>query len=214
MNNYLKTKYLGKEIFEFKEIDSTQKEIWRKIENGSASNGCLVIAEKQTSGIGTHGRKWYTDSKNITFSFSIFPNCNISKLEKLTYRIAEILKEVFKDLYNICLDIKLPNDLMINGKKVGGILTETKLQGEIVKVLVIGIGINTEITDFPEELEDKATSIKKEFNIEVANFWLIFRFLEQFESNFRSVFLGGRYENRIFISRTRSSKPWNGKRFI
>ena len=103
---------------------------------------------------------------------------------------------------------------MINGKKVGGILTETKLQGEIVKVLVIGIGINTEITDFPEELEDKATSIKKEFNIEVANFWLIFRFLEQFESNFRSVFLGGRYENRIFISRARISKPWNGKRFI
>ena len=90
MNNYLKTKYLGKEIFEFKEIDSTQKEIWRKIENGSASNGCLVIAEKQTSGIGTHGRKWYTDSKNITFSFSIFPNCNISK--QLQLRKTLILK--------------------------------------------------------------------------------------------------------------------------
>lgn len=189
MNNYLKTKCLGKEILEFKEIDSTQKEIWRRIENGNVSNGCLVIAEKQTSGMGTHGRKWYTDSGNITFSFSIFPNCNIRELENLTYKIAVILKDVFKDLYNISLDIKLPNDLMINGKKVGGILTETKLQGENVKVLVIGVGINTTVTRFPEELEDKATSIKKEFNIEVANFWLIFRFLEQFESNFRSVFL-------------------------
>ena len=97
MNNNLKTKYLGKEIFEFKEIDSTQKELWRRIENGNASNGCLIIAEKQTAGIGTHGRKWYADSENITFSFSIFPNCNISKLENLTYRIAEILKEVFKE---------------------------------------------------------------------------------------------------------------------
>ncbi len=188
MNNNLKTKYLGKEILQFKEIDSTQKELWRRIESGNASNGCLVIAEKQTAGIGTHGRKWYTDSENITFSFSIFPNCNIKKLENLTYKIAEILKEVFKDLYDISLDIKLPNDLMINGKKVGGILTETKLQGENVKVLVIGIGINTTVSSFPEELEGKATSIKSELNIEVANFWLIFRFLEQFELNFRSVF--------------------------
>ncbi len=188
MSNKLNTKYLGKEVLEFKEIDSTQKELWRRIEIGNASNGCVVIAERQTDGIGTHGRKWYTDSGNITFSFSIFPNCNIRKLENLTYKIAEILKEVFKDLYDISLDIKLPNDLMINGKKVGGILTETKLQGENVKVLVIGVGINTDVTSFPEELEEKATSIKKEFNIEVANFWLIFRFLEQFELNFRSVF--------------------------
>ena len=97
-------------------------------------------------------------------------------------------KAHFKDLYNINLDIKLPNDLMINGKKIGGILTETKLQGENVKVLVIGVGINTDVTSFPKELEAKATSIKNEFNIEVANFWLIFRFLEQFELNFRSVF--------------------------
>ena len=189
MNNKLNTKYLGKEILEFKEIDSTQKEIWRRIENGNASNGCLVIAEKQTAGIGTHGREWYTESGNITFSFSIFPNCNIKKLENLTYKIAEIFKEVFKDLYDISLDIKLPNDLMLNGKKIGGILTETKLQGENVKALVIGVGINTTVSSFPEELEEKATSIKRELDIEVANFWLIFRFLEQFELNFRSVFL-------------------------
>ena len=188
MNNNLKTRYLGKEIIKFKEIDSTQKEIWRRIENGNASQGCVVITEKQTAGIGTHGRTWYTSPKNITFSFSIFPNCNIKRLENLTYRIAEIFKELFKDLYNINLDIKLPNDLMINGKKIGGILTETKLQGENVKVLVIGVGINTDVTSFPKELEAKATSIKNEINIEVANFWLIFRFLEQFELNFRSVF--------------------------
>lgn len=188
MNNCLKTKYLGREIFKFEEIDSTQKEIWRRIENGNAKNGTLIVAEKQSSGIGTHGRTWFTDSKNITFSFSIFPNCNIKDLENLTYKIAEILVGVFKDLYDISLDIKLPNDLMINGKKVGGILTETKLQGEKVKVLVIGVGINTDITGFPEELEEKATSIKKEFNIEVANFRLIFEFLGRFESTFWSVF--------------------------
>lgn len=188
MNNYLKTKYLGKEILEFEEIDSTQKELWRRIENGNASQGCLIIAKKQMAGIGTHGRTWYSSSKNIAFSFLIFPNCNINKLENLTYKIAEILKDVFKDLYNINLDIKLPNDLMINGKKIGGILTETKLQGENVKALVIGVGINTNETSFPCELEGKATSIKRELGIEVANFWPIFEFLSRFELNFRSVF--------------------------
>ena len=84
MNNNLKTRYLGKEIIKFKEIDSTQKEIWRRIENGNASQGCVVITEKQTAGIGTHGRTWYTSPKNITYSFSIIPNCNIKRLENLT----------------------------------------------------------------------------------------------------------------------------------
>ena len=182
MNNInLKTKYLGKEIFKFKEIDSTQKEIWRRIENEKIRNGSLIITENQNSGIGTHGRSWHTDSNNITFSFSIFPNCNIRKLENLTYDIAEIFVEIFKDLYEVNLDIKIPNDLIIKGKKVGGILTETKLQGENVKVLVIGIGINTNSEKFPKELEKTATSIKNELNIEIDNLQVITEFCNRFE---------------------------------
>ena len=184
MNNLnLKTKYLGREIFKFKEIDSTQKEIWRRVENGTVRNGSLVIAESQTLGIGTHGRTWHTDSNNITFSFSIFPNCNIKKLENLTHKIAEIFALIFNELYEILPEIKVPNDLIVNGKKVGGILTETKLQGENVKVLVIGIGINTNSEKFPEELETIATSIKNEFNIEIDNLQIITEFCNRFEEN-------------------------------
>ena len=76
--------------------------------------------------------------------------------------MAEIILEVFENLYQIKLKIKHPNDIMINNQKVGGILTETKLQGEIVKYLVIGIGINT-------NNEEISTSIKKEFGIEIEN---------------------------------------------
>lgn len=177
----LKTKYIGREIFKFKEIDSTQKEIWRRIENENIRNGNLVIAEKQTNGIGTHGRTWHTNKNNITFSFLVFPNCNIKRLENLTYKIAEILVKIFKDLYDISLEIKIPNDLIINGKKVGGILTETKLQGEIVKSLVIGIGINTNNEEFSKELENIATSIKNEFDIEVDNVYIITEFCNRFE---------------------------------
>ena len=177
----LKTKSLGREILKFKEIDSTQKEVWRRIENGNIRNGNLVISEKQTDGIGTHGRTWHTNKNNITFSFLVFPNCNIKRLENLTYKIAEILVEIFKDLYGIFLEIKNPNDLIINGKKVGGILTETKLQGEIVKSLVIGIGVNTNNEEFPKELENIATSIKNEFDIEIDNTYIITEFCNRFE---------------------------------
>lgn len=177
----LKTKFLGREILRFKEIDSTQKEIWRRIENENIRNGNLVISEKQTNGIGTHGRTWHTYKNNITFSFLVFPNCNIKRLENLTYKIAELLVEIFKDLYDISLEIKIPNDLIIKEKKVGGILTETKLQGEIVKSLVIGIGVNTNNEEFPKELENIATSIKNEFDIEIDNMYIITEFCNRFE---------------------------------
>lgn len=185
----LKTKYLGREIFKFKEIDSTQKEIWRRIEDDNIRNGILIIAENQTFGIGTHGRTWYTNNENITFSFSLFPDCKIEKLENFTYEIAEILVEIFKDLYDVCLEIKLPNDLMINNRKVGGILTETKLQGEYVKAIVIGIGINTNCTEFLKELENIATSIKREFNIKVDNLQIITEFCNRFEEYFEKKIL-------------------------
>ena len=145
-------------IIHYKEIDSTQKEVWRRLENG-----IIISADIQTDGIGTHGRKWYTTQKgNIAFSIGLEPNIPIKHFQNLTIEIAEIILEVFDKLYQIKLDIKHPNDIMINNQKVGGILTETKLQGEIVKYLVIGIGINT-------NNEEISTSISKQFNIEINN---------------------------------------------
>lgn len=91
-------------------------------------------------GNGTHGRKWYTDEENnLAFSFLVEANCEIERLEGLTLEIAKTMLEVFQKLYHVSLSIKSPNDLMYQGKKIGGILTETKLQGKIVKYIVIGI---------------------------------------------------------------------------
>ena len=142
----------------YEKIDSTQKEVWRRLENG-----IIISADIQTDGIGTHGRTWYTTQKgNIAFSIGLEPNVPVDQLKNLTIEIAEIVLEVFDTLYQIKLQIKHPNDIMINNQKVGGILTETKLQGEIVKQLVIGIGINT-------NNEEISTSIKKEFGITIDN---------------------------------------------
>lgn len=142
----------------FEKIDSTQKEAWRRLENG-----IIISADIQTDGIGTHGRTWYTTQKgNVAFSMGLEPNAPIAKIENLTIEIAEIILKVFENLYQINLQIKHPNDIMVNNKKIGGILTETKLQGETVKQLVIGIGINT-------NNEEISTSIKKEYGIEIDN---------------------------------------------
>lgn len=163
----LKTKILANNVIHYKTIDSTQSEIWRIISK-NAPSGTLVYADVQTSGKGTHGRRWHTDQENnIAFSFFIQLDCNISKLTGITTKIAEIILETFKEKYNICLQIKTPNDIMYNNKKLGGILTETKIIGENVKYLVIGIGINTSQQEFAQDLQNIATSIKKEFNIDV-----------------------------------------------
>lgn len=180
----LNTKWLGKETIYYKEIDSTQKEIWRRIENKNIDNGTLILADIQTDGIGTHGRKWYTSQEeNIAFSFVIYPNIQIQKIENLTVEIAETLLEVFQKIYSIQLAIKNPNDIIINNKKVGGILAETKLRGEQIECLVIGIGINTNQQKFTKEIENIATSIKNEFHIKVDNLEVITEFCNLFEQN-------------------------------
>ena len=148
----LKNNVLGKECFYYNTIDSTQKEIWRRINSNTIKNGTLIIADIQTDGIGTHGRKWYTESSNnIAFSFYIECNCKIKKLDGLTIQIANIFQYIFEQFYNVKLNIKEPNDLYYNGKKIGGIL------------------------------ENIASSIKNEFNIDVDREKIITEFCNRFE---------------------------------
>lgn len=179
----LKTEFLGRNAIYYKEIDSTQSEIWKQVDD--LPNGTLIMADIQTLGKGTHGRVWHTDEAgNIAFSFLIKMDYEIKKLEGLTLEIAQIIVDIMKAKYKININIKEPNDLIINDKKVGGILTETKLSFENVKYLVIGIGINTSKQSFTEDIKDIATSIKKEFNIDVDIVEFITEFCNVFEERF------------------------------
>lgn len=166
----------------YHKIDSTQLEIWRRIEENKIDNKTVVIADIQTNGKGTHGRKWYTDEvNNIAFSFFRQINCEIDKLDGLTTEMAQIILDIFKELYQVNLQIKLPNDIFYNDKKVGGILSETKVSGNIVKYIVVGIGINTCQTEFDAEIKGIATSIKNEFGIDVDRMKIIEEFCNRFE---------------------------------
>ena len=166
----------------YHKIDSTQLEIWRRIEENKIENKTVVIADIQTNGKGTHGRKWHTDEvNNIAFSFFRQINCEIDKLDGLTTEMAQIILDIFKELYQVNLQIKLPNDIFYKDKKVGGILSETKVSGNIVKYIVVGIGINTCQTKFDTEIKDIATSIKNEFGIDVDRMKIIEEFCNRFE---------------------------------
>ena len=85
-----------------------------------------------------------------------------NELQGITYSIAEMIKAAIKDLYDISLDIKLPNDLLLNEKKICGILTESSIQNNKVKYLLIGIGFNVNQLEFSNEIINIATSLKKE----------------------------------------------------
>ena len=134
----LKSNFLGRKFKIYDEIDSTQNEIWRMIENEQIENGTLVMADIQNAGKGTHGRKWHTDEGNdIAFSFYLETNCKAKDIEGITIEIAKCIVEIFKEKYNILLDIKFPNDIVYKGKKIGGILTESKISVDKCKFLVI-----------------------------------------------------------------------------
>lgn len=163
-----KTKCIGKNIKYFETIDSTQTEAKRNI--SKYENGTIIIADVQTSGKGTHGRVWHTKANNIAMTIILKPNMKLEKLEGFTRTIAEDIKKAIKDLYNIDLNIKLPNDLLLNKKKICGILTESTTIKDEVREIFIGIGFNVNEKVFHDDISNIATSLyketKKEYNVE------------------------------------------------
>ncbi len=176
------TKVLGKEIVYYDVLDSTQKEAKRKIRTNDITNGTIIITNYQTEGIGTKGRSWYTNSNdNITLTIVLYPNCNISKLDGLTIKIAQAIKNAIKKLYGILLEIKVPNDLLLNGKKISGILTQSSTYKGNVKYLLIGIGFNVNQTKFEKEIKSLATSLKKEYGKEYNKEDIIIELIQELE---------------------------------
>ncbi len=127
----------------------------------------VIVAEKQTVGYGKKSSRWFSPKGGLYFSI-VLPKSKIEDLQTLTILAAWISAKVIKDNFNLEPLIKLPNDVLINSRKVCGILTENVI-GKEVKSSVIGIGLNTNIEKFPKDLENSATSLKIELGREVNN---------------------------------------------
>ena len=165
----------------YKEIESTHK-FAKELKIKNKTDRIIILTDTQTSGIGTKQKAWYCGiEKNIAMTIAIYPNCNIKKLKNITVEIAVKIKEAIKELYGYDLEIKKPNDLILNGKKICGILTETKINRENVKALYISFGFDVNENKFPKELEDIATSLKIEFNKEFSREDIIIKILKNLE---------------------------------
>ena len=181
----LKTKCIGQDFKYLNSIDSTQSYVKKLDMENISKDGTVVFSEVQTAGIGTHSRKWYTGKgKNLAFTFVLYPNSKVKNFERFTYRIAETMLETIQILYNINLQIKIPNDIVYNGKKIGGILTESVSNSEVIKKIFVGIGFNVNQEIFPGNLSKIATSLKKEFGGDYDREAILAKFLELFEEKY------------------------------
>lgn len=163
MNREKIEKNINQKIEYYEKIDSTHLYA-KKIEKQGDK---ILIAEEQTGGIGTKGRTWHSGkNKNIAITIIKHPKCKIKELEGFTTKIAEVIVEAIYDLYGIRLEIKIPNDLLLNGKKICGILTEIHTMSETIEYMLISFGFNVNEENFNPEIEEIATSLKKEFQKE------------------------------------------------
>ncbi|MDF2721632.1 MAG: biotin--[acetyl-CoA-carboxylase] ligase [Paenibacillus sp.] len=180
----LATKSLGRSLKLFDSVDSTQTVAHQLAEQGAAE-GTLVIAEQQTAGRGRMGRSWHSPKgKGVWMSIVLRPGIPVHFTPQLTLLVAVALCRTIRKMEPLPVAIKWPNDLLIEGKKISGILLESSAEDERLKYVIAGIGISVNLTaeDYPEELLERATSLR----IASGKAWdrtkLIQSLLEQFET--------------------------------
>jgi BirA family biotin operon repressor/biotin-[acetyl-CoA-carboxylase] ligase len=137
----LKTKIIGKQAYYFDSIDSTQDQ-GIKMAYDPTNNGAVIIAAKQTGGRGRSGRKWISPKGGIWMSITLQPKFDISITTLFPIASALALSIAIEKTFSVTPELKWPNDLTINGKKVAGMLVDVSLESNKIESLVLGVGIN------------------------------------------------------------------------
>ena len=178
----LNTKYIGKDIYIFNEVMSTNT-IAKFLSMNGVGNGAVVISEKQTKARGRSGKNWESPLGGVWLSIILNPNVNHSKIPLITLATGVAVENTLKRISVKNAEIKWPNDILIHGKKVCGILTEAITSFNTIESVIIGVGIdaNISIENFPEELRENMTTLNDEIGEKVDENLLIKLFLEEFE---------------------------------
>lgn len=153
----LDTEFIGRNIKCFDSLESTNKYVLENSEN--LEDGSVVIAEEQTGGRGRIGKPWKSKSgEGIWMSIVLKPEIPLNKAPFITLISGAALVDAFRNM-DVDAKIKWPNDIILNGKKLCGILTEMKAQVERIECITTGVGINVLTEEFPEDIRKKATSL-------------------------------------------------------
>lgn len=160
---YLSVSYIGKNIQYYDALISTNSKAL-ELASTNVKDGTIIITDKQTSGRGRKSNKWFSvPGKSLTFSVILFPKVPIDQINYFSLIAGLAVSDALIDL-GIAPQLKWPNDILINNKKVGGILCESRLSGDTINSLVIGIGlnINEDIDEFPDYLKSTSTTLFSE----------------------------------------------------
>lgn len=182
VKEYLHTKYIGNKIIHFHSIDSTNKKA-KELASLGEDNGTVIISEEQIGGKGRLGRSWISPKyKGIWLSIILTPDIEPLEVPKTTQIAAAAVCSALREM-DVEGFIKWPNDIIVESKKVCGILTEMSGELNRVNYVVVGIGINAnlDIEDFSENIKNTATSLKIQLNKNICRKTLTARVLNNFE---------------------------------
>ena len=175
----LTTRLIGRRIIYYPRVTSTN-ELAKREARWGAVEGTVIIAEEQTAGKGRLKRAWLSPRGSLALSVTLYPS--LEHLPSLIMVASLAVARGIKAVTGLESEIKWPNDILLNGKKVCGILVESEVRGEAVDYAVMGIGINVNlrVSDFPEILPT-ATSLSQELGGEVSLLGLVIRLLVEIE---------------------------------
>ena len=180
------TKWIGKQRYHFAEIDSTNKKA-KELAAAASMHGALITADTQTAGVGRRGRSWSSESScGIYMSLILQPDIETGQAPMLTLVAALAVAKAVDECLKHCacketVRIKWPNDIVMNAKKICGILTEMTLENNRIASVVIGIGINVCNQDFPNEIAATASSLYLETGLQFEKEALLSSIWKQFE---------------------------------
>lgn len=191
----LNTAIVAKEVYYFKTVDSTNR-IAKQYALSGVSEGTVVIAEEQTSGRGRMNRAWVSPAcSNILCSLIFYPPVNTSSIFRLTMLASIAVVKAIDKACGIKAQIKWPNDVYINGKKVCGILTEFSADSDTVDYAVVGIGLNVNFDIAPyRQLSGIATSLKEEKGRNVSRLKVLKQLLKEIDIRYQGIANGAEYD--------------------
>ena len=178
----LGTRTLRGPIYHFETAESTN-DIAKVLGREGAAEGTMVLAETQTAGRGRLGRSWLSPKgAGLYVSLLLRPPLPPHELPLITLSTAVSVVRALARAVGVTPGIKWPNDLILNGKKLGGILTEMETESDQIRYLVVGMGLNVNNPDFPPELGGRATSLLKEEGKSFHRLTILKAWLEEFET--------------------------------
>ena len=188
ITNNLETHFVGKRVIYYPSLASTMEVAKREAQQGAAE-GTVIVADEQTAGKGRIKRAWLSPKGNIALSIIFYPH--IASLPYLIMLASLAVVHTIEAVTGLKSQLKWPNDVLIKGRKVCGILIESKVRGDIVDYAIIGIGVNVNLRlyDFPEILPT-ATSLSDELGRDVSCLSLIRRLLVEIESLYSTLSSG------------------------